>query len=171
MPKRSVRMLAVVAAFLAIAGACGGSSKFDELKATLETQVRSDHRGVKVDDINCGENPSLDPGSDFLCTAGIDGGSGRLRIQVTIDNDGIARYERLNARFDLDRLELEIAADLLDGLGYEVGVDCGDGFSVEEVGSAFTCTVTASGDTAGVRVTVNDVDANTDWFFPVAVGS
>ena len=168
---QSLRMFAAVAALSVVSGACGGSSQFDELKATLETQIRSDYRDVKVDDINCGDNRSLDPGSDFLCTAGIDGGSGRLRIQVTIDSDGVARYERLNARLDLDRLEVEIATDLSGGLGYAVAIDCGDGFTVEEVGSDFTCTVTASGFTAPVRVTVKDVDANYDFYFSGAVGS
>ena len=92
-------------------------------------------------------------------------------MQVSIDADGFVRSDRLNAIVDLERLELEISRDLLAGLGYEVAVDCGSGFGVEEIGSDFTCTVTASGSALGVRVTVDDIEGNTDWFFPVPVGS
>jgi len=167
---RSLRILAVVVSLSVLAVACASSSKVDELKTELGDILAAElPSSVTVEDINCGDDPSLEAGSTFLCTAGISGA--RLRIQVTIDADGVARSERLNAIVDLERLELEISGDLLDGLGYEVAVDCGTGFGVQEVGSDFTCTVTASGEVLGVRVTVDDTEGNTDWFFPVAVGS
>lgn len=161
-------MLAVAVALLTATAACGGSSQIGELRTQIEDVLRGEFPELRVNDVNCGDpDPSLDPGSIFFCTAGVEGG--RIRVQVTIDADGVARYERLNALVDLDRLELEIATDLEAGLGFPVGVDCGDGFSVEEVGAEFVCVVSASGDSRGARVTVADIDANTTYRFPVAI--
>ena len=167
---RSLRILAVVVALGALAGACGSTSQIGELKTQIELVLSSELPDISVNDVNCGNpDPNLDPGNVFFCTAGVDGG--RVRIQVMIDADGVARYERLNALVDLDRLELEISSDLSFDIGIEVAVDCGDGFRVQELESNFVCTVSASGETRGVRVTVQDIDATTEWFFPVAVAS
>jgi hypothetical protein len=167
---RSLRVLAVVVVLGVFAAACGSASQIGELKTQIEAVLSSELPDISVNDVNCGSpEPTLDPGDIFFCTAGVD--NGRVRIQVTIDADGVARYERLNALVDLDRLELEITSDLSFDIGIDVTVDCGDGFKVEEIESNFVCTVSASGETRGVRVTVKDIDATTEWFFPVAVAS
>jgi len=163
-------VLGVVLALSAFASACSSPSKIGELKAQIEDVLSSELPNIPVDDVNCGSpEPSLDPGNLFFCTAGVEGG--RVRIEVSIDADGIARYRRLNALVNLDRLELEITEDLSFDIGIAVTVDCGDGNRVQELGSNFVCTVSASGETRGVRVTVEDIDGLTRWFFPVPVAS
>ena len=167
---RGLRVLGVILALSVLTVACSTPSQIGELKTQIEDVLSSELPNIAVKDVNCGNpDPSLDPGNVFFCTAGVDGG--RVRIEVKIDADGIARYARINALVDLDRLELEIAEDLSFGIGIDVTVDCGDGHRVQEQGSNFVCTVSASGETRGVRVTVEDVEANTTWFFPVPVAS
>jgi len=157
-------------ALSAFAGACSSPSQIGELKTQIEAVLSSELPNIPVKDVNCGNpDPSLDPGNLFFCTAGVDGG--RVRIEVSIDADGVARYRRINALVDLDRLELEIQEDLSFDIGIAVVVDCGEGHRVQERGSNFVCTVSASGETRGVRVTVEDIDAITSWFFPVPVAS
>lgn len=167
---RGMRLLGVMLAVSVFAAGCSSPSQIGELKRQIEDVLSSELPNIPVKDVNCGSpDPSLDPGNLFFCTAGVDGG--RVRIEVSIDADGIARYRRINSLVDLDRLELEITEDLTFDIGIAVTVDCGEGHRVQEIGSNFVCKVSASGETRGVRVTVEDIDANTSWFFPVPVAA
>lgn len=161
-------LFTVLAAALVVA-ACGGSSKLDDLKAQM-TDVFEAQRQVQLEEIECPEEAAVDPNASFLCTAGISGGEGRLRVQVDIDSDGAARFEQMDAIVLLDQIEADVAADLTFGLGTEIAVSCRDDdatlYRIEPVNSTFRCTALAVGsgtDTRDVEITVSGLDHPHAW--------
>ena len=108
-----------------LASACGGSSKLDDLKAQM-VDVFTTQRGVELVDIECEDGAAVEPNASFLCTSSVTDGEGRLRVQVSIDADGAARFEQMDAIVILGQIEADVAADLTFGLGTDIAVSCRD---------------------------------------------
>ncbi|HEC10963.1 MAG TPA: hypothetical protein ENI86_15590 [Acidimicrobiales bacterium] len=159
------RLLALAGSAIILLAACGGTSREDELRSQVGDVLRGEFPGIDIGPVNCGDAIDFTPGSSFQCTA--KAADGLIRTQVTMDEDGRARVVRENALVDLDRVELEVAKDLTEGLGTPIGVDCGDeSFRVEEVGASFECRAFAAenpDDSRGVEVTVDDLSGTIGW--------
>lgn len=147
-----------------LATACGGSSKLDDLKAQM-VDVFTTQRGVELVDIECEDGAAVEPNASFLCTSSVTDGEGRLRVQVSIDADGAARFEQMDAIVILGQIEADVAADLTFGLGTDIAVSCRDDqatvYRVEPVNATFRCTAVAVGSgtaTRDVEITVSGLD-------------
>ena len=155
-------MVALAGALLL--SACGGSSALDDLKSPM-TDVFKTELDVDLEDIQCPEGVSIEAGNQFQCTAAITDGAGRLRVGVLMDVDGRANFTRENVLVDLDAIEQEIGDELSRGIGAPIVLECGEAsVQVAEPEGTIPCTAVANnGETRGVEVTVEDIDATTTW--------
>ena len=156
-------MLLLVAVVLGVT-ACGGSSGIEELEGQM-TEVFFSELAVELVDISCPEGVQIEPSNQFVCTAAVTDGVGRLRVGVLIDSDGRANFSRENALVNLDKIEAEVAEELSRGVGSAITIECGvEKVLMSEVGGTFACTaVAATGEQRGVEITVDDLDATTRW--------
>ena len=74
------------------------------------------------------------------------------------------KFDTLDAVYDLSAAGGRLSQGISEEYGFDVGVTCGDGLRVVEIGRSFECTATdPTGDTRTVRVTAAAVGEDDHW--------
>lgn len=158
--------VALLAATL-VASACGSSPDYDKLEASITKEIDSAFVDfdTTVTAVECPEQESLGAGDQFTCTVQLTDLDDEMRVVVDVVNDDLdVTFETLDLLYDMRKVETTIATDLIDQVGGDVQVDCGEErLQAIEGGAPFTCRATdAEGSGAVVDVTT-DTEGTITW--------
>ena len=161
---------AVLAPFLTALAACSASVSTgsgydpDDVAEQVQKAQADATPDLEVTDASCPEDSEPDKKGDTTeCTVDIEGVEATYLVTFTeVSDDGV--------KFDIEPAEAIVSVaktvELFKGEIEKQGfadpvVDCGDAaVVVQEVGSTFTCDLTAEGTTIEGTVTIEDVDGN-----------
>ncbi|GAA4366092.1 hypothetical protein GCM10023146_08820 [Nocardioides caricicola] len=153
---------------LTVLGACsasvstGGYDPDDVAKQVQEAQedVTPD---LDVTDASCPDESEPEEGDTTECTVEIDGVEAAYTVTFTeVTDDGVNFEVEPVLPIVLVATVVETFQTSIEEQGFSgVEVDCGEaGVVVQEVGSTFTCDLTADGATVEGTVTIDDADGN-----------
>jgi hypothetical protein len=124
---------------------------------------------LEVTDASCPDDSEPEKEGDTTeCTVAIDGVEATYLVTFTeVTDDGVKFDIEPAAAIVSVAKTIEAFQDEIEKQGFaDVVVDCGEaGVVVQEVGSTFTCDLTAEGTTIEGTVTIEDVDGNVSLEF------
>jgi hypothetical protein len=158
---------AVVAAVLAgvfVLG-CSSTTTVDQgkMRKLIEEDLAAD-LGLPLTNASCPEVKEPTTGTEFECTATLDGQTLRIKAVVTDGKTVFVEAENADAIIPVTDLESTIADDFTEQLGTAITVSCGNTrVIVAAPGSQFECEASDGTDTVPVRVDVLDAQGNVSY--------
>ena len=157
----------VVAAALAgaVVVGCSSTTTVDQgkMRKLIEEDLAADI-GLPLTDASCPEVKEPKNGTEFECTATLDGQTLRIKAVVTDEKTVFVEAENADAIIPVVDLETLIAEDFTEQLGTTITVACGDTeVIVAAPGTQFECEATDGTDTVPVRVDVLDAEGNVSY--------